>query len=251
MRLPTLTWLLVVGLLHTPPTVAEVAAETPESQQQPVDSVVVALRAQLAEMRNAHGDLLATTHWALALAGGVAFLLVGYSWFNNNRNYERDKAAMATSLRNELGREILSVREEVYASAAVQREELTKLATTAADKSASALSSKVESLGYLLSELEEELIEIQIERAEEKRHGWAALAGRLKLLAKRTNESWDMRIADELEGLSKLLKQPWFRMDADDASGVMAAMDRVGSMHAADADAIRARVRELRGNNPA
>ncbi len=104
----------------------------------------------------------------------------------------------------------------------------------------------VSTLTYELRELREELIELQIERGTEKKHGWVALAGRLKLLEMRRSEKWDARVADQLQEISQLLHADWFRIDADEAAQVMAAMEGLTSVHTADADAIRARVRKLR-----
>ncbi|MDQ6803481.1 MAG: hypothetical protein M3065_00635 [Actinomycetota bacterium] len=76
----------------------------------------MALRAQLAEMRAYRQDVLATVHWALGIAGAVSFLLVGYSWFTNSRNYDRDQANMRAALRNEIDADFRKLNDELDAA---------------------------------------------------------------------------------------------------------------------------------------
>jgi len=197
-------------------------------------------------MRAERQNLLATVHWSLGLVGAVAFLLVGYSWFTNSRAYERDKEAMQGALKNSIVEELANIRASQSEVAKALRDEMTVTAANVVKGEMTTLSSASNSLRIGLRDLEEEVVEMQIERALEQRHSWAAVSGILKLLMRRHEEGWDLRVSDQLGALSNLLHKEWCRLDADDASNIMAAMDKMSSAHSADAEAIRARVRVLR-----
>lgn len=242
------------AVLLLPPALGAQTPATVQPQSPPprlytastTDSTVIALRAQVTEMREFRQDVLATVYWALSIAGGVTFLLVGYSWFTNSRNYERERENMRAALKNELETDLRALRDEMAIAQKAHGEQLEALAKKATQTEAAKIESSVSNVSYQLSEVREELIELQIERAMEQKRGWRALSGRLKLLKMRKSEAWDTRIADELDSLSKLLHADWFTMDADDAAEVMSTIDGLSSAHAADVDAIRLRVKKLR-----
>ena len=48
-------------------------------------------KAELEVTRRFQDQLLSTVFWSLGALAAVAALLVGYSWWNNSRNYDRDK----------------------------------------------------------------------------------------------------------------------------------------------------------------
>jgi hypothetical protein len=81
---------------------------------------IALLNAQLESMREYHGALLSTVYWSLGAIGALALLLVGLSWFTNNRFYEHDKAALKQELiglikqqASDLRHEALGVVDEV------------------------------------------------------------------------------------------------------------------------------------------
>lgn len=242
MRRLVAVWCLV---LLTMVSHAPAMGQTPD-RRVTQDSAVIALNAQLSEMRASRQDLLNTVLWALGLAGGTAFLLVGYSWFTNSRSYERDKAAMAGELRNELHAEFLKLRGEIDRLNKAQTESLQGIADRAVSTRFVELDQRIHSLGWELASVKRDMLEGEIERAETKKEGWRALSARLQTLRIAQEHGSDYRVADELEGMSRLLHQPWFRLDAEQASEIMSAMDAVDSIHTADADAIRQQVRRLR-----
>lgn len=56
-------------------------------------------KAELDVTRKFQEQLLATVFWSLGTLAAVAVLLVGYSWWNNSRNYDRDKIAFEREIR--------------------------------------------------------------------------------------------------------------------------------------------------------
>lgn len=62
------------------------------------------LRAQLEQMRDTDQKLLSTVHWSLGTLALLAVLLVGFNWYVNFRQYERDKERLAAELRDQIGK---------------------------------------------------------------------------------------------------------------------------------------------------
>jgi hypothetical protein len=94
MRKRLLAWVAVAILFFYPFTVH---AQEPEDTPTPViteqDMEVAILQAQLDTMRSYQQDLIETVYWSLAGIATALVVLVGYSWFTNNRNYDRERAA--------------------------------------------------------------------------------------------------------------------------------------------------------------
>jgi hypothetical protein len=74
---------------------------------------IVILKAQLQTIREYDQKLLDSVHWSQGIVGGVALLLVGFSWFTNSRIYERDKAALTQELEGKLQSQLSLIRTEL------------------------------------------------------------------------------------------------------------------------------------------
>jgi hypothetical protein len=66
--------------------------------QVPDTSQLVALRAQLETIREYNESFFSVIQWGLGTVAGVAILLVGYGWFAQHRNYERDRDSLTREL---------------------------------------------------------------------------------------------------------------------------------------------------------
>ena len=60
------------------------------------------LRARLDDETRNNSAILQTVYWSLGVLVALALALIGFGWFANFRVYERDKAALAESLRGDL-----------------------------------------------------------------------------------------------------------------------------------------------------
>ena len=58
------------------------------------------VKAELEITRKFQEQLLSTVFWSLGTLAAVAVLLVGYSWWNNSRNYDRDKISFEREIRS-------------------------------------------------------------------------------------------------------------------------------------------------------
>jgi hypothetical protein len=102
-----------------PPARAQVAftaSSEPLTNSEAAAEVSV-LRAQLEMAREFQSDVLTTVYWSLGLSVGIAFLLVGYNWWTNNRTFEREKHALLQETRGkkttQINEAVRSVREEL------------------------------------------------------------------------------------------------------------------------------------------
>jgi hypothetical protein len=96
------------------PVLTSTPMPQPTATPQP-DPEVIALRAQLDLMRDTDSRMLATVYWALSFVGALAVLLVGYNWFTNKWQYERDKTTLFNELRSLLNKELNDRVSEVEA----------------------------------------------------------------------------------------------------------------------------------------
>lgn len=76
------------------------AVDSAKATQQAVQEVTIrALQEEVKTYKEFTQHILATVYFALGTLGIVFAALVGYSWYQNFRVYERDKEAMESSLR--------------------------------------------------------------------------------------------------------------------------------------------------------
>jgi hypothetical protein len=95
------------------------------------DSTEIAiLKAQLQTMQTSDQRLLTSVYWSLGIVGGVALLLVGYSWFTNMRIYERDKAALTQDLEGQLESKFSSLKSAFETKQAELNKAILESATT-------------------------------------------------------------------------------------------------------------------------
>jgi hypothetical protein len=90
---------------------------------------VVILKAQLQTIREYDQKLLDSVHWSQGIVGGVALLLVGFSWFTNSRIYERDKAALTQELEGKLQSQLSLIRTELEANQKTASKEILEKTT--------------------------------------------------------------------------------------------------------------------------
>ena len=125
--MPLTTFALVIVL-----QAGKVAPPQPAPQPQPphTDSMVVALNAQLGELRRSDDRLFTTVLWTLGTTITIALGLSAFSWWSSHRIYERDITAIKADIRaiSEQASASLRVSLEVEASAAfvASRQELTQ-----------------------------------------------------------------------------------------------------------------------------
>lgn len=71
------------------------------------------LRAQVEQMKSFQDSVLNTAWFALSVVSGVAIALISFSWWNNSRNYERDKKGIRDEISNGLEQRLLDYQEKV------------------------------------------------------------------------------------------------------------------------------------------
>jgi hypothetical protein len=91
-------------LLASAPTLAQtgpaVRTPSPVASSPATDSAEVqVLKAQLQTMKEYNEQILATVYWSLGGIVGLAVVLCGYSWYNNNLLFEREKELTRKELR--------------------------------------------------------------------------------------------------------------------------------------------------------
>jgi hypothetical protein len=130
----TLCLLLLLGFATTTsaqttqpaqtPTPSLVPTPTPQPTAIPQpDPEVLILRAQLEQMRDTDSRILDTVYWALSFVGGLAVLLIGYNWFTNRWQYERDKTSLRDELTTLITKEISAQRDLLEAKLDRQQEQ--------------------------------------------------------------------------------------------------------------------------------
>ena len=77
-----------------------------------VKAELAVARAEIELTRKFQDQLLSTVYWSLGTLAAVAALLVGYSWWNNSKNYERDKTVFEREVRALLAETATKVSEE-------------------------------------------------------------------------------------------------------------------------------------------
>jgi hypothetical protein len=84
-------------------------AVLPDSQTQALAQLALdggILRAQIDQMRGFQDSVLNLAWWALSVVAAVALGLISFSWWNNSRNYERDKNSIRDEITNQLEKRI-------------------------------------------------------------------------------------------------------------------------------------------------
>jgi hypothetical protein len=202
-------------------------------------------------MREYRQDVLSTVHWALGGVVTLAVVLIGYTGFFANRNYERDKASMRIDLKRDVEAEARSLRELLDANARAHRDDLGRLATVAASSAVQEAAEKLNRLSYELREVRREVLAHKRDTALRHKDGRVALNAIIESWPIRRDHLSDIVLPLDIEALSNLLHQEWFtHLGADQAAELMALLNSVGPEHAADVDAIRTRVRRLRARGP-
>lgn len=77
-----------------------IPASTTESQR------IEILKSEIDTMKHYHDSLLATVYWSLAAVLGLAFVLIGSTWYTNYKIYESEKA----QLREEVDKKIAQAK---------------------------------------------------------------------------------------------------------------------------------------------
>ena len=87
---------------------------SPATSTTPTDSTEIRiLRAQLSVQREYKEDLLQTVYFTLATVGGVALVLIGYSWYTNFRVIERDRQLLIDEISNNITKQLATARSEL------------------------------------------------------------------------------------------------------------------------------------------
>lgn len=76
-------------------------------------SELAVAKAELEVTRAYQEHLLATVYWSLGTLAAVAVLLVGYSWWNNSRNYDRDRISFEREIGAKLNEMVAKIGEEL------------------------------------------------------------------------------------------------------------------------------------------
>lgn len=109
-RLVMLTCLAALSMFHTSPmaqsaraaSASDMSASAPGVQSTTADAAQLhLLRTQLEDAKSFHDRLLGVVYWSLATVAGVAALLIGFNWWINLRQHERDKNDMLARLSSE------------------------------------------------------------------------------------------------------------------------------------------------------
>ncbi len=167
------TIMIWLSLTASPPSFSQPPAKRPiefdetvkaqsealKSQTDQLKSQNEALKAQLEVMRHFDQRLVATVYWALGAFVTMILALFGFNWFSTQRNYDRDKAAMALELRAGLQTEMTQQRAQLDARLSAFREVLDKSVTDSATTASKAAQIQLEKLQPKLDEIDRELKE--------------------------------------------------------------------------------------------
>jgi multidrug efflux pump subunit AcrA (membrane-fusion protein) len=125
---------------------------------------VTVLRAQLAEAKAFRTDMVEMALAALTTIGGVAVLLVGFSWFANLRLLEREKNALLAELENELASRHATFRQETTELLASTMSQLRTESKAAAAEGAAAIGTEHETTKTSVAALERALAYANLRR---------------------------------------------------------------------------------------
>lgn len=215
-RVALLLLLLPVGLIIRLLTLDTSLSFQPVSQATPVEQMqedpeVVALQAQLEQMRRSDERLLQMVNWALSALLTVGLVLVGYSWFSSGRAYDRDKDALRQELRGALLEQTAKAEETSRARADDQYRSLSKASTAAL---AEALSDVREGFDDTLETLKREtkimkydLLRAEADSMEGKGHLELAIGKHMDIIEVGRKIEWEWMIARGLESIKRLLKE--------------------------------------------
>lgn len=81
------------------PVTASPVADRSKPDAAEASAEIQVLKAQLQTMKDYDDRILATVYWALGGIAGLAVVLCGYSWYNNNLLFEREKELTRKELR--------------------------------------------------------------------------------------------------------------------------------------------------------
>ena len=98
--------------IPAPAASAASAQEKAPAAKEPSQNVEV-LQAQLEQMKSFQDSMLTTIWGSLGVVVVIAFALVSFSWWNNGRSYERDKAAIRDEVTNSLRSMLVEYQEKV------------------------------------------------------------------------------------------------------------------------------------------
>lgn len=97
----------------SPAPSAAASAPAPEQAQKESALHIEVLKAQVEQAKSFQDALLSTVWWSLGVVVVIAFALVSFSWWNNSRNYDRDKAAIRDEISNKLASMLVEYQEKV------------------------------------------------------------------------------------------------------------------------------------------
>jgi hypothetical protein len=117
-------WVALLLLIFAASPVHAQAVQAPSARlSTPGDSSeLVALRAELRTIREYNEAFVTMVQWGLGTVAGVALLLVGFSWFSNQRNYDRDREALSQDVAARSTESAANVRAELSTALAELRE---------------------------------------------------------------------------------------------------------------------------------
>ena len=81
------------------PTIPNTALST-QTEPPIAKSELSIAKAELELTRKFQDNLFSTVYWSLGTLAAIAALLVGYSWWNNSRNYDRDKTSFEREVKS-------------------------------------------------------------------------------------------------------------------------------------------------------
>lgn len=144
-------------------TATTLFAQTNSNQIKNVDSPdVVILKAQLQTIREYDKELLDSVHWSQGIVGGVALLLVGFSWFTNSRIYERDKAALTQELEGKLQSQLSFIRTELEVNQKAATKEILEKTTAPLLALQKNLEDKIQNVVNEQSQLDKRIISLNL-----------------------------------------------------------------------------------------
>jgi hypothetical protein len=189
----------------TSETAPEVVTSVATAPAQEID--VAVLQAQLETIREYNDRLLSTVHWSLGTVAGVAVLLVGFSWFTNNRSYERDKEALNKELTGVIKSEISDQTHEL-------RGEIFELMKSTAQREVALVTIDMENLRQEFKHWESDFLDLRYDSAKLNALYWelrgnpgAALTQYIRMLKMTTHLESDHYVNTALRGITESLKK--------------------------------------------
>lgn len=251
-------WCAAVVAQGPPPAIASSATSVAQAE-------LAVAKAELEVTRKYQEHLLATVYWALGTLAAVAALLVGYSWWNNSRNYDRDRIAFEREAGARLTEMVAKIAAEQQAALHLRTEGLEQKLTrqtreseekllgsmgTKLDESKKGIADQLKQLKASLSEVRSEINKIHFS-AQLQRHQRTRASGirRNALQDSVTALEMALKLDDEYEignVLDLVANDVNFILNGKDLpidnfliGQLVGALDRVKGSHAHAAAAIK------------